>query len=435
MTEQHTQYSATTQHTITANGDVANVRTPFYKSESFTTVASTTWTAPAGITSVEYLVVAGGGEGGWDAGGGGGAGGYRTGTLSVTPGASYTVTVGAGGTSTQSGSSKYGADGANSVFSSITSTGGGGAGSTSSSISGRAGGSGGGGGGYNASGGSGGAGNAGSFSPVEGYVGGAGQSGVTAAGGGGGGSSGAGATGGSPTSAGGAGTSNSITGSAVTYAAGGQGNSDSSGSNTSGAANTGNGGGGGSGDPQGGAGGSGIVVIKYLDHDHPIESSSIKFDGTGDYLDAGSSTDWDFGSGDFTLECWARASALPDQPRLFGDSGGNWFFRIGDVGSDKVISAYNGNWFGNNSQGTVSVGTWYHFAWSRESGTNRFFFNGNLITAATITDASISTTNLYIGGGVSSQDLDGYMDEIRISNSARYTANFTPSTTAFHRRR
>ena len=31
---------------------------------SFTTVESTTWTAPTGVTSVEYLVVGGGGGGG-----------------------------------------------------------------------------------------------------------------------------------------------------------------------------------------------------------------------------------------------------------------------------------------------------------------------------------------------------------------------------------
>jgi len=251
-----------------------------------------------------------------------------------------------------------------------------------------------------------------------------------------------------------------------------------------GTASTGSGGGGGSSYHSGststssggsGAGGSGVVLIRYAgsspqatggtistvnisgtdyqvhaftnvytDHtitangdvantraQEKIGTSSIYFDGTGDYLNVGNSTDWDFGSGDFTLECWARASALPDQPRLFGDSGGNWFFRIGDSSGDKVISAYNGNWFGDDQHGVVAVNTWYHFAWSRASGTNRFFFDGQLITDSTITNASISTTNLYIGGGVSSQDLDGYMDEIRISNSARYTANFTPSTTAF----
>ena len=84
-----------------------------------------TWTAPAGVTSVNYLVVGGGGGGGdgvptRTTGAGGGAGGMLTGTLSVTPLTSYTVTVGAGG---NPGTSPT--NGGNSVFSSITSLGGG----------------------------------------------------------------------------------------------------------------------------------------------------------------------------------------------------------------------------------------------------------------------------------------------------------------------
>ena len=56
-------------HTITANGDVTNARgadldDTYSKSESFTTVESTTWTVPAGVTSANYMVVAGGGGGG-----------------------------------------------------------------------------------------------------------------------------------------------------------------------------------------------------------------------------------------------------------------------------------------------------------------------------------------------------------------------------------
>ena len=53
---------------------------------------------PAAISSVDYLVVAGGGGGGgFNGGSGGGAGGMRTGSLSVSSGVTYTVTVGAGG--------------------------------------------------------------------------------------------------------------------------------------------------------------------------------------------------------------------------------------------------------------------------------------------------------------------------------------------------
>ncbi len=98
---------------------------------AFTTVETTTWTAPAGVTSVNYLVVAGGGAGGAGAGrdyggGGGGAGGLLTGTHTVVPTSSYTVTVGAGGIGTNSSSA--GPSGSNSVFDSFTSIGGGGGG-------------------------------------------------------------------------------------------------------------------------------------------------------------------------------------------------------------------------------------------------------------------------------------------------------------------
>ena len=65
---------------------------------AFTDVGTTTWTAPPGVTSVGVLAVGGGGGGGWHAGGGGGAGGlvYAV-THAVTPGSSYSLTVGAGG--------------------------------------------------------------------------------------------------------------------------------------------------------------------------------------------------------------------------------------------------------------------------------------------------------------------------------------------------
>lgn len=70
-----------------------------------TYTASGTWTAPAGITSVEVEAWGGGGGGGGgegdnsDGGGGGGGGAYsRTTAITVVPGTTYTVTVGAAGT-------------------------------------------------------------------------------------------------------------------------------------------------------------------------------------------------------------------------------------------------------------------------------------------------------------------------------------------------
>jgi hypothetical protein len=238
---------------------------------SFTTVGTYGWTAPAGVTSVTYLVVGGGGGGGsasaTGTGGGGGAGGFLTGTATVTSGTTYTITVGAGGAASSNGGN-----------SSISGTGlttitaiGGGAGGVWNTAPGQNGGSGGGG----AAGGGGGANlSAGTGTSGQGNAGGAGSTSNAPAGGGGG----AGAVGGTGTISaagnGGVGLQSSITGSAVYYAGGGGGAAAGAtagsgglggggGAGVAGTANTGGGGGGASPSATGSAGGSGVVILSY----------------------------------------------------------------------------------------------------------------------------------------------------------------------------
>ena len=91
-----------------AGGGVTKQQTDFTESG--------TWTAPAGVYSAEFLVVGAGGSGGgllsslvtqYTASGGGGGGGVKNINLTVTPGTSYTITIGAKGT----GSTGVGANG------------------------------------------------------------------------------------------------------------------------------------------------------------------------------------------------------------------------------------------------------------------------------------------------------------------------------------
>lgn len=191
-----------------------------YTVNKYTGTGTTNWTAPSGVTSVTYLVVAGGGSGGCYNAGGGGAGGMRTSTLTVVPGQSYTVKVGAGGAAVTG--QAVGNNGGDSQFATITSTGGGGGGYTNNAVSGqgKSGGSGGGGGGC--------ATGMANMSQVpgnpvsgQGYIGGAGYTGTSKAGGGGG----AGAAGGAASYSyggnGGNGLQSSITGTSLYYAGGG----------------------------------------------------------------------------------------------------------------------------------------------------------------------------------------------------------------------
>ena len=228
---------------------------------------------------VEYLVVGGGGAGGYRydtqrAAGAGGAGGFRNSTTGEQTGhpltipepkfltqlsTNYTITVGAGGTGAING----GSSGNDSQFGSTIISAGGGRGS--SAYTGRAGGIS---GADKTQVGSGGGGQIGSYNSGDNRGGGGsyGQGGTGSSRGGGG---GAGGDGSNPT--GGSGKSSSITGSSVTYSTGGTGNN-----NTAGSANTGDGGGssssngGGGANGNGKAGGSGIVVLKWLTSDASI---------------------------------------------------------------------------------------------------------------------------------------------------------------------
>ena len=255
--------------------------------EMWNATGTTSWTPPAGVTSVEYLVLAGGGGSGMGGivGAGGGAGALLNATGYAVNG-SIAVVVGAGGaggvtngpTNIPAVETNRGRNGSNSSFSAISATGGGGGGSGGAAyINGVGGGSG---GGATISGtvGSG---------TTGGNNGGAGFTG-TAYGCGGGGGAGSAGVGGTSSAGGngGTGVSSSITGTAVVYATGGGGaavgaytqgvggstninhNSAVSGSaGESATANSGSGGGSSYGAgpyPNGGAGGSGIVIIKYL---------------------------------------------------------------------------------------------------------------------------------------------------------------------------
>jgi len=241
--------------------------------------------------TADFLVIAGGGGGARPTGGAGGAGGYRNSynnetsggggisenSLQLTPGTTYTITVGAGGDGRDSGSAQGGLDGANGNDSAIfgpditaivSSGGGAGAGNGGS---GNPGGSGG--------GGAGGAslGRDGTGTVLQGFNGGIGGS--TSGGGGGGASEDGTDASGSSGGPGGDGLSSSITGSAVTRGGGGGGSGQDSGpvgsggaggggdgvngptSGDPGTANTGGGGGGGH-DNSGGNGGSGVVILR-----------------------------------------------------------------------------------------------------------------------------------------------------------------------------
>lgn len=89
--------------------------------------ASGSWTAPAGVFSIQALAVGGGGGGGAskstnvntsETGGGGGGGGVVDGMFPVVPGTTYTVTIGTGGAGANT-TTAAGSNGTDTTFGSL----------------------------------------------------------------------------------------------------------------------------------------------------------------------------------------------------------------------------------------------------------------------------------------------------------------------------
>jgi hypothetical protein len=95
-----------------------------------------------------------------------------------------------------------------------------------------------------------------------------------------------------------------------------------------------------------------------------------------------------------------------------------------------ILSNTDGGYFG-----IVPLNSWHHFAIQRNGGTIWLFLDGVLVNGKTISPAATlaaSGNPLSIGNYANNAyPMNGYIDNIRISNIARYTGNFTPPTTPY----
>ena len=414
---------------------------------------------------------AGGGSGGGtdDGGGGGAGGGLSYGTFTVTPGESLTIIVGAGGNGGTGGSSSptngsvggpsriqrsvttllQGGGGSGGTYdmsaqnSGGTSTGterdGGGSGGGGQASFSQSGGGGGGAAGYSGNGGAGGLGGSAdpSGSDGSGGGGGGGGSGTSSIPGGGGG--GVGLLGEGSNGSGGSAT--------VSDAGGGSGGNDGSdGNNTT--DNGGNGGlygGGGGGaatngttDGDGGDGQDGAIrIIWGTGRSYPSTNTTdtkpitniatngmvgdvvgaayttsdggcLTFDGTDDYINCGSSSDFAFGTGDFSIEMWWYSDNT--QTNLTGllslgnsASNSNWQLGPGstDNGSSNTQIVFTG---GNHNSNPEIVDptnytnqVWTNTVVTRTSGTIKMYTNGVSVGSTSGGNNFSSTGPLKIG--------------------------------------
>ena len=191
-----------------------------------------------------------------------------------------------------------------------------------------------------------------------------------------------------------------------------------------------------------GTGSSGLNVTNGIKLGNANAGNSVNFDGTGDYLLTNSSSDYTFGTGDFTVEHWiytdftytGNAAQIIDG-RDFGAIGdSNWATSITSSNEYRFFAVTPGaggaNRITNNT--TLSANAWHHIALVRSSGTTKMYIDG-VQQSQTFTDANnYNNTTLTFGihgPNRSSFPFNGNLSDVRITKGqALYTSNFTPST-------
>lgn len=173
-------------------------------------------------------------------------------------------------------------------------------------------------------------------------------------------------------------------------------------------------------------------------------AASGLFDGTGDWVSTPNHADWNFGSGDFTVECFARFGSVSGSNKHilghYNPSPGDrmWLMQY-VVGTGLLFTvSFNGAaTLSAATAGVLSTNTWYHLAATRSGATLRVFVNGVVgattqnLGANSIHNASqpfVIGNSFTSGGG----PFTGHIDEVRVTKGvARYTANFTPPSFSF----
>lgn len=169
-------------------------------------------------------------------------------------------------------------------------------------------------------------------------------------------------------------------------------------------------------------------------HADGIVSYSGYFDGTDDYLNAGTNTAFAFGTGNFTIECWFYDNGTSvNSAVLVGSSnygtGTNVQLYYNGVTNSLVYLGQTGLTI--TASTNVVENIWNHVAIVRSGTIVTLFLNG--VSVGSVTDGNniTSTIAMCVGATANANGntfFKGYISNVRIvKGTAVYTANFTPS--------
>jgi hypothetical protein len=160
--------------------------------------------------------------------------------------------------------------------------------------------------------------------------------------------------------------------------------------------------------------------------------TSMKFDGTGDWLTAIDNPQLQLGTGDFTIDGWVYLSATGVAYGIISKGTASTGWSVNVTSGNKLQFSYTAS----NLTGATSLAatTWYYFAVVRSgsaTGNLKVYLNGtaDATSGGAVTDNFNQTSTLYVGADrVGGSALNGYLQDVRITKTAR---TITTPTAAF----
>jgi hypothetical protein len=181
----------------------------------------------------------------------------------------------------------------------------------------------------------------------------------------------------------------------------------------------------------------------YSEYSAIAHGGSLYFDGNGDAIEIADNDDFDFGTGDLTIECWVYPEVTGNNyPGFLGTTAGWGSVAASGMRFDNLgDSKFQMSWYGPGdpfleTQSTYLHDQWYHFVVTRTGGnTWRMFINGileDVATNSTPYDICVGGHNLQVGGKTwdgGNGWFKGNVDDLRLTKGSVVTEYQTSSTT------
>jgi hypothetical protein len=152
--------------------------------------------------------------------------------------------------------------------------------------------------------------------------------------------------------------------------------------------------------------------------------TSMKFDGTGDWLTAIDNPQLQLGTGNFTIEGWFYLTANGTAYGIVSKGAASTGWSVNVTSGNRIQFSYTASNL-TGATTTLAASTWYYFAIVRSgsaTGNLKIYINGALevTSGGAVTDNFNQTSILYVGASrTGTTPLNGYLQDIRITKAAR----------------